>query len=213
MSEAGFEKIHTGNGLRPISGLFSLTEKGLFQHELDPITEDQYLVPESGLVYPFDVGGVELERLLLRRVNLVQDDTTTVALELPKHFVTMGQALNDTIGNVPTSISLELTKKLFEKIGNELSILASIDHVLPEILTYKQILVVKDEEGLGIKLIPPLTLQHLHDESVHLQIDTTMMLGNQLLISCYYGASNKSQQDALPDVFKSFTRAFRWHEE
>lgn len=188
----------------PVEGVYSLTKEGLFEHNIDKQTGQEYLVLFESEKYPFADEGSVLEDLILRRSPEDEDK-----LLLPEQYRTMGQVLNDTIGNVPTRHSLDLATKIFETLGSKLSLLAEYDGILPENISYKQIIIGLGSDGFNIKLLPPLTLQKAEDDEIYSLKNISMMLSTQLYSSCYNGASNRSQQEWLPTIFKRFVENFK----
>jgi len=184
------------------SGVFALTTPS-FEHVYDPEDGSQFLVLCEETQYP--IGEHDSSGLILDQVSTSDDSNV---LMLPDNFVTMAQTLNDTIGNSPSNTTVELSKRLFKRLGYQLSQMSVHDGVLPENIHYRQIIVVKDSKNDGLRLLPPLYLQPSSDH-IYSELDTRTMLTHQLFNSCYHGASNKSQKDALPRIFKGFVDAFK----
>lgn len=189
--------------LAQVDDIFSLAKEGLFNHVIDADTQIQYLELLKPEYYPIVSGEQKLNKMLLKR-----DNANSELLVLPENFRTMAEALNDTIGNSPTRHSLKLAGKLFEKLGTDLSEVAKSDGVLPTKLSYKSIIVEIGEDESSIRFLPPLTLHKIDFDDENEVLDLRDILMNQLYHSCYIGASNKSQQQWLPSVFKSFVDNF-----
>lgn len=202
MGEEVRPNIMSEDKLSRVEGLFSLAQKDLFEHLIDPESGRQYLALCEGIEYP-DSGEIESADVILPTRTTEQGRSL---LLLPEDFVTMAQALNDTIGDY-SSNSLFMARGLFEKLGDELSIIVNFDGVVPENIHYRQIVMAKEEQGLGVKILPPLKFQPKSD-AVHSEMDAKTLITQQLFQSCYYGAANKAQKDALPIAFRGFIDAF-----
>lgn len=120
-------------------------------------------------------------------------------LELPVNYVTMAQAMNDAIGSSVSPESIELMRKLFVELGSSVRGLIDTGHLMPEGISYKNIIFSRDEEGP--KLLPPIKFIPVESAGIETaRHDVVKTLG----ASCMAGAANATQANNLQAVFSGF---------
>lgn len=193
--------------LRKVDAAFSLAQMHSIEHLIDS-SGRQYIAYERGIPYPDAEAGHALASILLDRIASPVPAPEIPAdnrrwLILPDNYVTMSQALNDSIGNQSTDASQALAHDLFAELGAELAQVAQTDGLVPQHLSHRQVIFLRD--SAGVKLTPPIKM--IGFESA----DEARERGlQQLWYSCIRTAVTQVQMDELTAAFKGFEELFTW---
>lgn len=197
----------------------NLSYVGCMEHVVDTRTGLHYLrlADETVNPYPTPTPDQMLDDLLLPRET---DQEGVSYLCVPEGSMTLIQALDavverhghgeDVISTIAEGVISEEAQALFTQLGDQLSVLAEGDEIIPEKLVAKQVLIIPTDEdgGLAVKLLPPLWLQETegNPSAATTQRDTLLMqVYNSALHADF---KNRATAGTIPAAFKGFTDAF-----
>lgn len=162
------------------------------------------LLLERDVKYPDPDQGEELSKMLLPGEKGTRGGRH---LELPDNYVTMAQALNDTIGDNTSAESRQQMRGLFAELGRSLGRVASRDLLVPVEFSYKNVIFSREE--IGPKLLPPV--EFISYEPSHINaVQAKKHVVESLYDSLQKGAANSTQRRNVVDVYAGFIKDFDW---
>jgi hypothetical protein len=179
----------------PYKGVMPLSVEGLRTHVISVETGNEFLLVPEVTNLPSDIP-MPLREVLLGRVGVASQGQETVdVFQLPNDYLTLSSVLNDAVSSVSTRAS-NLAHDVFYEIGHSLSRIHQCSSLVPESLSYEDIIIERDVDNF--KILPPIEFVELKDK------DTVRNLGGIMLDELTDNAGNSQRRLLVTKAFEGF---------